>query len=266
MNGKQKIYFLLLAIDDVRTMTPSGQPLIIDPTSHLNSKLTDQDLILIFNKLRKDLKVINILDIGDPFDQLWYIELLPTYDQYLEKVQLEPEYQDFTGRKVAYKQADQLAPITINDKAETISIPLYSDRSFERVWKVIKEIEEERVLGLVGEEVSISLPGGLVSSEEREFYFREKEEILSKLTALEAISGVSSVLGKIHFWTLKIGTRYQQVFEKYNNQYQKVLIDKNNKKKSTHQEVTPNNFEADPKQEVFQLEYSALTRKIKVNY
>jgi len=61
MNGKQKIYFLLDAIDDARVLAPIGQPLIIDPTNDLNCKYRDIELEQIFTKLEKDLRVLNVV-------------------------------------------------------------------------------------------------------------------------------------------------------------------------------------------------------------
>lgn len=115
MDGKEKIYFLLNRIDDVRAITPSGQPLIIDPTNDLNQNYRDIELSQLFTKLAKDEQVMKILkapsrtkeiDIVedlDPYDYAddgcWHIELLPTFDNYFRTIQQEPEYQEFTGKK-----------------------------------------------------------------------------------------------------------------------------------------------------------------------
>jgi len=115
MDGKEKIYFLLDAIDDARTITPAGQPLIIDPTNDLNRNYRDIELAQLFIKLANDEKILKVLkapsrtkDIDiiedlDPYDHAddgcWHIELLPTFDSYFLKIQQEPEIQEFTGKK-----------------------------------------------------------------------------------------------------------------------------------------------------------------------
>lgn len=38
MSGKEKLYFLLLRIEDARVITPFGQPLTLDPANDLNLK------------------------------------------------------------------------------------------------------------------------------------------------------------------------------------------------------------------------------------
>src|SRR3989338_7081828 len=120
MSGKEKIYFLLDAIDDARAITPAGQPLIIDPTNDLNRKYRDIELAQLFTKLEKDEKILKILQVPsrtkeidivedlDPYDHAddgcWHIELLPAFDSYFSKIQNEPEYQEFTGKKPASSQ------------------------------------------------------------------------------------------------------------------------------------------------------------------
>lgn len=120
MNGKEKLYFLLDAIEDVRAIAPSGRPLIIDPMNDLNDKIRDVELTRLFTKLEKDeqilkvlqvpsgIKTIDIVEDLDPYDQpyehddgCWHIELLPAFDSYFLKIQQELEYQEFTGKKPA---------------------------------------------------------------------------------------------------------------------------------------------------------------------
>jgi len=117
MSGKEKIYFLLDAIDDARAITPAGQPLIIDPTNDLNRKYRDIELAQLFTKLEKDEKILKILQVPsrtkeidivedlDPYDHAddgcWHIELSPAFDSYFLKIQQEPEIQEFTGKEPA---------------------------------------------------------------------------------------------------------------------------------------------------------------------
>lgn len=115
MIGKEKIYFLLDAIDDARVLAPSGQPLLIDPTNDLNRRYRDIELSQLFTKLATDERILKILkapnrtkDLDiienlDPYDHAddgcWHIELLPAFDNYFLKIQQEPRYQEFTGKK-----------------------------------------------------------------------------------------------------------------------------------------------------------------------
>jgi len=118
MDGKEKLYFLLDAIADAWTITPSGQPLIIDPMNDLNDKIGEVELKQLFTKLEKDEQILRVLQIPsgikkveiledlDPYDPpyqnddgCWHIELLPAFDGYFSKIQHEPEYQEFTGKK-----------------------------------------------------------------------------------------------------------------------------------------------------------------------
>lgn len=120
MSGKEKIYFLLNRIDDARTITSAGQPLVIDPTNDLNQKYRDTELKQLFTKLEKEEQVLRVLQVpgriktiefvegiipDEPIpendDGCWHIELLPAFDNYFIKIQQKPEYQDFTGKKPA---------------------------------------------------------------------------------------------------------------------------------------------------------------------
>jgi len=118
MNGKQKLYFLLDVIEDVRVLAPSGQPLIIDPTNNLNNNYTNIELQQLFTKLEKDGQILRVVQtpsrlqmieiIDDPFledqstpeqdDGCYHIELLAAFDDYFQKIQSESEYQEFTGK------------------------------------------------------------------------------------------------------------------------------------------------------------------------
>lgn len=117
MTGKEKLYFLLNRIDDARIITPSGQPVLVHPTGNLSNNYTIVELSQLFTKLEKDEKVLKILKEAssdymvlnlDPYrafeDGCYHLEVLPRFDEYFAKIQLEPEYQEFTGKKPPVKQ------------------------------------------------------------------------------------------------------------------------------------------------------------------
>lgn len=148
MTGKQKLYFLLDTIDDVRVMTPAGQPLIIDPTNKLNRKYTGQELSGLFVKLAKDEKVIKLIkapqrvkdefDWLDPYDHAddgcWHVELLPTFDRYFSVIQQELEYQEFTGRR----------PVIFNEHDKIDNwLGKKSEQALRRLWQVVNAIHYE---------------------------------------------------------------------------------------------------------------------------
>ncbi|OGG07417.1 hypothetical protein A2872_02340 [Candidatus Gottesmanbacteria bacterium RIFCSPHIGHO2_01_FULL_42_12] len=114
MSGKEKLYFLLNRIDDARIITPSGQPILIHPTGNLSNNYTVVELSQLFTKLEKDEKVLKVLKEAasgymvlnlDPYrdfeDGCYHLEILPNFDDYLLKIQQEPEYQEFTGKNPA---------------------------------------------------------------------------------------------------------------------------------------------------------------------
>jgi len=144
MNGKEKIYFLIGAIDEARAITPSGQSIIIDPTNDLNRNYREIELIQLFTKLEKDEQVLRVLKVPhrikdidvienlDPYDHAddgcYHIELLPAFDRYYLKIQQELEYQEFTGKK----------PAGINTKPSTGSLMTY-EQKLELIVKAVIE-------------------------------------------------------------------------------------------------------------------------------
>jgi hypothetical protein len=108
MTGKEKLYFLLNRINDKRVLTASGQPVLIHPQGDLRGHYPRVELLLLLKKLQDDEKVIKVVRFPVPKeeryiyqyeDDYYGIEVLPTFDKYFQKVQQEPEYQEFTGKK-----------------------------------------------------------------------------------------------------------------------------------------------------------------------
>src|SRR3989344_5836334 len=116
MSGKEKIYFLLNRIEDKRVLTPAGQPILIHPANDLNNNYSIVELSQLFAKLEKDEQILKVLKESarglsaslDPYadfeDGCYHLEILPRFDEYFAKIRLEPEYQEFTGKKPPVKQ------------------------------------------------------------------------------------------------------------------------------------------------------------------
>lgn len=172
MKGKQKLYFLLDAIDDASDLAPSGQPLIVDPTNNLNSKYTDVELQQLFTKLENDLKVLRVLQVpsrlqmievvDDPFDfqpepqsndGTYHIELLPSFAEYYTKIQSELKYQDFTGKipsKYVLHSLPDLSDLhqEIYDKCHSLFEKAEYPEAVEKSFKVVRD----RLRNLTGHE------------------------------------------------------------------------------------------------------------------
>ncbi|KKP92825.1 MAG: hypothetical protein UR98_C0017G0017 [Parcubacteria group bacterium GW2011_GWA1_36_12] len=133
MTGKEKLYFLLNKIEDTRVITPSGQPVLIHPYKDLVSKYSDVELIQIFTKLENDEKVLKVLKTPaarpnssffdpytDPEDEYFYLDILPAFDDYFAKVQQEPEYQEFSGRKPPQTPPDVQGEMSIPETSQEV--------------------------------------------------------------------------------------------------------------------------------------------------
>lgn len=261
MNGKEKIYFLLDAIDDARTITPSGQPLIIDPINDLDNNYRGVELPQLFTKLAKDEQVLRVLQIPsriktidiiedlDPYehadDGCWHIELLPTFDQYYLDIQLEPEYQEFTGKKPQ-------GPIPQN-----IPLPKYTKKALEKIWNILQEIEEKRQVGSENAPIRIpTYPTDATGAQGTQEY-EDRKAILEKLQTQEAISGFhKGEVGAYYYWSFSIGSKYQVVFNEYENLYQNAAQE--------YQQSKPAE-ETDAKNPIYKVSYSEKTREITIN-
>lgn len=173
MSGKEKLYFLLDAIVDVRNMAPSGQALAINPADDLNNKISHDELNQLFTKLERDEKVLTLQQIPSKFrtiqivedldiygsypddDGRWHFNLLSNFDKYYITIQHEQEYQDFTGKvpsdvheKIIKEQKSQMAlrPTTISKG----DVDFLADSQLERCY------EEE--IGLISKLLQICGP------------------------------------------------------------------------------------------------------------
>ncbi len=224
MTGKEKLYFLLNRIDDVRSIAPSGQPLIIDPTNDLNQNYRDIELKQLFTKLEKDeqilkvlqipsrIKTIDIIEDLDPYEQAddgcWHIELLSSFKDYFLKIQQESEYQKFTGKYPPVQDRTKL-----------------SRRSLEKIWDVLQEIEDKRGLTSSHDDIRIQqLHWSKVKNENQaQDFSNERRTILKKLEdddyAIEEVRFPDNPHDPI---SLKIGPNYFYCYKNYENEYKKV--------------------------------------------
>lgn len=257
MNGKEKIYFLLDAIDDARTIAPSSQPVKIDPTNNLNRKYTTIELKQLFAKLEQDEKVLKVLKRGDslhamlseydPYDGAddgcWHIALLATFDQYYSNIQQEPEYQKFTGKKQS----------TTNPP----SLPKYNRKTLEQIWGMLQEVEGARGLS-TSPNNQLRLPCyekstvGTVAN----LVYETRRKVLEKLQSLNAIQNLHKTkTGLYNYWAFLIGSKYKEVY----NEHEKL-----HKQAKSHQQ-TQHTKQSEAESFAYRITYSEKTREIIIN-
>ena len=99
LHGKEKIWFLVNRLSDERAITKAGEPIGLHPMQELNNHYLPQDLINLLEKLEADgaAKLVQM-----PTDQTYHkylIELLPGFDDYASKLEDDPEYLEWSGKK-----------------------------------------------------------------------------------------------------------------------------------------------------------------------
>ncbi len=261
MNGKEKLYFLLEKIEDIKELSPSGDPLVIDSTNDLNGRYTDDELSRLFTKLEKDEKILKVIqtpsriktiDIVEDLDiygqtlghndGYWHIELLPEYTNYYLKIQNQPEYQEFTGKT---PKAPNRMPL--------------SRKSLEKIWDVLQEIETKRGITNIGDDISIQqvhwtkVGDNIVSARNAA---DERLNILRKLEAEDhAVKDIRFPTKLEEYIYLKLGDDYWEILNKYKEEYEKSAKDYQFTKDV---EVSPENY-------TYKVSYSEQSRKIMIN-
>lgn len=213
MDGKEKIYFLLNRIDDARAIAPSGQPLIIDPVNDLNQNYRDIELKQLFLKLEKDEKILRVLQVPsrikqidivedlDPYehadDGCWHIELLPAFDSYFSKIQQEPEYQEYSGRRsvshktntnintsLAYEEKYDIVVRAVNEARKTTPTGYHTKLKITKgnrlqeldpddISSILFKIQEAEVIKMVSTAHAKFLTGNDRLSNEPDYYALE---------------------------------------------------------------------------------------------
>jgi uncharacterized protein (TIGR02391 family) len=150
MTGREKLYFLLERINDIRELTPSGQPLKMYLARNLNNKYDKEELISLLFKLEKDEKVIKIVALPEAIlgyklnTRNFVIELLAAFDDYYTNIQHEPAYQEFTG-KIPMKQQKLLSHDlsllhpTIFEKCQSLFEKAAYAEAVEKSFKIVKD-------------------------------------------------------------------------------------------------------------------------------
>lgn len=224
MSGKQKIYFLINRICDIRAISPSSQPLIVDPMNDLNDKYRDVELLQLFTKLEKDEQILKVLKVPsrtksidaienlDPYphadDGCYHIKLDSRFEYFFLRMQNEPEYQMFTGKKL---------PVQIKQKL--------SRKSLKKIWDILQEIEDKRGITSIQDDISIPQVHMSKVKNEREANNASDERItiLKKLeneeNAIKNVRFPDNFHGSVY---LKIGDMYFNVYKQYEDEYVKM--------------------------------------------
>ncbi|MBU1912719.1 MAG: hypothetical protein KKB22_04215 [Candidatus Omnitrophica bacterium] len=223
MNAKEKLYFFLNKIVDIRAITPEGKPIRIHPTSDLNRKLSDVELDYVVEKLESDDRVIEVVrkpnDLDLPINDLnvgcYLFVITDKFEAYYSKIQHEPEYQKFTGKKVTSK-ADKVD--SLPDRPTR-----YTRKALEKIWNVLQRIDEKRQISKDGKSLRLPCYPTNPDDDVGEWY-ENRKNILEKLSSLEAINNLHRVRVKrqgkdYHHWGFHLGNEYQNVFTDYEERY-----------------------------------------------
>lgn len=247
LTGKQKLYFLLINIKNQKEITPSNRPVKLHPANDLNNRLSKYDLDYLFEKLEVDEKVIKVRKTEEKYKPRFYqmdsgcylIDVLKRFDEYFSQIELEPEYQKFTGKRPSTPKSQSKIQFEPNRKA------------VEKIWNVLQEIEEKRQLG--SDDKSIRLTRYLSNVKDADKLYGERNRILEKLQSLKAITKPHKAkVGAFNYWSLRPSENYQKVFKKY-------------QKATRAYQQSKQMEEVKIKDPVYKVKYSEQTREILIN-
>ncbi len=158
LTGKEKLYFLLINIENIKSISSSDKSLSIDPLNDLDDRLSNDDLSRLFLKLDRDEKVIKliktpnriktILDDLDPYDKAddgcWHIEIKPAFERYLIELKHESEYKKFIGEidpesKINKKHDLSLLHPTIHSQCKSLFDKEEYSEAVAKGFRVVKD-------------------------------------------------------------------------------------------------------------------------------
>jgi hypothetical protein len=100
--GKEKIYYLIDRIQDERELTSDNEDVGIKK-DYIVGKYDQRDLQVAFTKLETE-NVAKL--VGTPVDQNWMrymVKILPDFDKYVEKLEEDPNYLEWSGKEPKHK-------------------------------------------------------------------------------------------------------------------------------------------------------------------
>lgn len=100
LHGEEKIWFLVNTLDKERKVTPKGKPVALHPMNDLNNNYSKPDFPELFETLEQDnvAKLLNQFPTDQTYEK-YLIELLPGFDAYVEKLEENAEYLEWSGKK-----------------------------------------------------------------------------------------------------------------------------------------------------------------------
>lgn len=102
--------------------------------------------------------------------------------------------------------------------------PTYQRKAYEKIWNVLCEIEELKLLYPEGAEYSIPFMPRNYTGSLADFWQQrdEKHAILLNLVSMKAIASLSVLDGFGGKWFIKLGSAYSEIFKRYENEYYKT--------------------------------------------
>mgnify|MGYP001616287998 CR=1 FL=1 len=252
MMGKEKLYFLLDTINGKRVLTPSSHPILIHPAGDLNNHFPQSELLQLFLKLQSEEKIFEVVrfpeanGMGIRYEDGYYgLKLLSAFDKYFLKIQQEPEYQEFTGKK----------PVTSEEIGKPQVKP--NRKGLEKIWNILQEIDEINQISPSDGKLKIPHePRGFTGSpQELSPFFNDRETVLQKLLSLKAIENLKSEETFGSFWHFIIGKDFNKVFDEYKEKYKAIA-------KEYEQTKTTKETEEGS---IYKIGYSEQSREILIN-
>ena len=99
LRGKEKIWYLVNRLAEEREITLKGSLIGLHPTQDLNKHYSLSDFVDLMAKLETEENVAKLTSL--PVDQTnmkYQVEILPGFDEYIKRLESDPEYLKFSGK------------------------------------------------------------------------------------------------------------------------------------------------------------------------
>lgn len=255
MTYEEKLQKIVSRLKEERDLSRKGHKteVVFDDVSF--TKIRIREICKILLKLQDDEHAIKIVDAFQP------IETVPT-----EKLTAPPsDDDDYAGVEIIMVELDEIFDEWYKKylleqeavKPSTESLEGYSSSAYEKLWSILEEIEEKRIITSSKEPIKIRTHfdvtgAGLVSNHET------RRTILDKLVSLGAIKSLREVNFNHWYFQFYIDTRYKEIFEEVESKYKHKPIE-TSVEKDIVKPVAQNDSV------IYEIKYSEKTRMILLN-
>lgn len=222
---EEKLEKILFKLGNERNLTRKNHKTRVTFDDRSFTKVRIGDICKILLQLQDDAGVVEIVDALQP------TETIPT-----EKIISPSDDDDYEGVEIIIVELDErfdswyqkyLEKQALAQFKQSTTSPKYARQALEKIWNVLQEIEEKRLITAEGDDVAIPQVNWVegMSLTEIDKMSDERFNILRKLEGERVLKDLRWPHDANNFAYFKKGDSYEVVFEKYKQEYKEAAKD-----------------------------------------